>query len=215
MKNVTIAVLVIALAVTVVTLIARAQSSSVDFEVRISARERDDGRIEVALQQRAGEQWQDRILPLARLIPSERERDAWYNTTPVVFQVAVPTSPVGEVGQAGSDEASSAAADSSPGDGGVSGTGPSVVTATLEQGTYLVSISVANNNTSFGADNFIITASDTTGGSALVANEIVTRWESVVVVRIGRGLLDLAPGKILFEIDCAPGAQWTLRFERQ
>ena len=89
------------------------------------------------------------------------------------------------------------------------------MTATLEQGTYLVSISVENNNTSFGADNFIITASDTTGGSALVANEIVTRWESVVVVRVGRGLLDLAPGKILFEIDCAPGAQWTLRFERQ
>ena len=54
MKNVTIAVLVVALAATAVTLVVRAQPSSVDFEVRVSARERNDGRIEVALQQRTG-----------------------------------------------------------------------------------------------------------------------------------------------------------------
>ena len=60
-------------------------------EVRITAMRHDDGRIEFALQERAGEEWSDRLLPRARFFPASGREGRWLVSTP--FTVGVTEAP--------------------------------------------------------------------------------------------------------------------------
>ena len=74
------------LAALVVAGYAMAHVLSGDAEVRISARVLDDGRTELALQQRSDGEWGDRVLPRARFFPAEAEQDQWLNSTPLTIE---------------------------------------------------------------------------------------------------------------------------------
>ncbi len=71
-------------------------------EVRLAARVLEDGRVEVALQQRSAEAldpltgelgWDDQILPRARFLASDATPDQWYQSTPFVLTVPEPAAP--------------------------------------------------------------------------------------------------------------------------
>ena len=52
-------------------------------EVRIVARQLDDGRVEFGLQQREDGEWGERILPASRLFPASVSHSRWLNSSPV------------------------------------------------------------------------------------------------------------------------------------
>ena len=84
------------------------QTRTFETEVRINARQLEDGRIEFALQQREGNGWGERILPRQRLFPADPGNDRWLNSSPVrISGVAAST---GTIEQSGSltDEAEEA-----------------------------------------------------------------------------------------------------------
>ena len=58
-------------------------SGEADTEVRVAVRPLDDGRTEVALQQRAGSGWGERLTPDARFLPPDAERGRWLVSSPV------------------------------------------------------------------------------------------------------------------------------------
>ena len=60
-------------------------------EVRITAMRHDDGRIEFALQERAGEGWSDRLLPRARFFPASGREGRWLVSTPLTVGVVEAT----------------------------------------------------------------------------------------------------------------------------
>ena len=63
-------------------------------EVRIAAKRLDDGRIEVALQQRELDgSWGDRLLPTRRFVPASGHEGRWLTSSPV--QVALPSAAPG------------------------------------------------------------------------------------------------------------------------
>ena len=63
-------------------------ASDGDTEVRVSALRHDDGRVEVAVQQRDAEgDWGERIKPDLRFVPTDRT-GVWLNSSPVAVQVA-------------------------------------------------------------------------------------------------------------------------------
>ena len=57
-------------------------------EVRITARQLDDGRVEFALQQRVDGEWGERILPRSRYFPASVGHNRWLNSTPMTVSVA-------------------------------------------------------------------------------------------------------------------------------
>ena len=59
-------------------------------QVRISARLRDDGRIELALEQRTEDSWGERLLPQRRFFPAATESGVWLVTTPLTVTAAAP-----------------------------------------------------------------------------------------------------------------------------
>ena len=65
-------------------------ANNVSTEVRISARELDDGRVEFALQQSDGDSWGDRLLPSSRLFPASVDDSRWLNSSPLTLRVALP-----------------------------------------------------------------------------------------------------------------------------
>lgn len=79
-------------------------------EVRVVARKLDDGRVEVALQQRTvdpqaqlegldGPGWGDRLSPGLRFIPSDATVNRWYSSSSVTIEVEEPAPPsVAEIG---------------------------------------------------------------------------------------------------------------------
>ena len=91
----------IAAAVTLTTLVnqfmlgsAEADSHrQVTTEVRISAKQLADGRVEFALQQWDGRQWGERILPSPRLFPANSPVDSWRNSGRVEVQTPLPAPP--------------------------------------------------------------------------------------------------------------------------
>ena len=81
MKKLTLSVLVVvALAAGVAPALAQEAS-----EVRISARRLADGRIEFALQPRAGSGWGERELPSSRFFPANAAAGRWLNSSPVTL----------------------------------------------------------------------------------------------------------------------------------
>ncbi len=57
-------------------------------EVRITARQLEDGRVEFALQQRVDGEWGERQLPRSRYFPTDAQVGRWLNSTPLTVQVA-------------------------------------------------------------------------------------------------------------------------------
>ena len=57
-------------------------------EVRISARQLEDGRVEFALQQRVDGRWGERVLPRSRYFPADATVNRWLNSTPLMVSVA-------------------------------------------------------------------------------------------------------------------------------
>ena len=79
-----VAVVIAALAATLVTAPVAASDSDTGAEVRISARKHSDGRIEFGLQQRDGDTWSQRQLPRARFLPPTGAATGhWVNSTPL------------------------------------------------------------------------------------------------------------------------------------
>ena len=64
--------------------ITLAATQTAEVEVRINARQLDDGRVEFALQQRDGSGWSERIAPRGRYFPADPGHSRWLNSTPVV-----------------------------------------------------------------------------------------------------------------------------------
>ena len=79
-------------------------------EVRVVARQLDDGRVEVGLQTRPVDSqaqlegldsvgWSDRLLPRSRLIPADATSGRWYISSAVTIEIEEPTPPsVAEIG---------------------------------------------------------------------------------------------------------------------
>ena len=57
-------------------------------EVRINARQLEDGRVEFALQQRVDGGWGERQLPRSRYFPANAGHNRWLNSTPMTVSVA-------------------------------------------------------------------------------------------------------------------------------
>ena len=62
-------------------------------EVRITARQLEDGRVEFALQQRVGGEWGERILPRGRYFPTGATVGRWLNSTPLTVTAAESEAP--------------------------------------------------------------------------------------------------------------------------
>ena len=60
-------------------------------EVRITARQLEDGRVEFALQQRVDGEWGERVLPRSRYFPADATVNRWLNSTPLTVSVPVVT----------------------------------------------------------------------------------------------------------------------------
>ena len=92
----------VAAAVTLTTVVnqfafgpAQADShNQVTTEVRISAKQLADGRVEFALQQWNGSQWGERILPRPRLFPANSPVDLWRNSGRIEVQTPLPAEPM-------------------------------------------------------------------------------------------------------------------------
>lgn len=63
-------------------------AASYSAEVRITARQAEDGRIEFALQQKVDGEWGERILPASRFFPADVGHNRWLNSTPITVSVA-------------------------------------------------------------------------------------------------------------------------------
>lgn len=68
------------------------QTQTVETEVRINARQLEDGRTEFAIQQRDGDAWGERQIRGARYLPADVGHDRWLNSSAytVSFQVPLP-----------------------------------------------------------------------------------------------------------------------------
>lgn len=60
-------------------------------DVRISAKQLEDGRVEFALQPRDGNSWGERILPRVRFFPANSRVDLWRNSSPIGIKTPTPT----------------------------------------------------------------------------------------------------------------------------
>lgn len=58
-------------------------------EVRITARQIEDGRVEFGLQQRVDGEWGERTLPSSRYFPADVGHNRWLNSTPMTVSVSV------------------------------------------------------------------------------------------------------------------------------
>ncbi|MDE2892685.1 MAG: hypothetical protein OXN86_09305 [Chloroflexota bacterium] len=84
------------------------ETRTVETEVRINARQLDDGRTEFALQQRDGSGWGERQLVRARYLPADVGHDRWLSSSPYTVSIEVeasePVSQPGREAEASGDE---------------------------------------------------------------------------------------------------------------
>ena len=83
LKTMAILALLAALASSIVLAAADGEA-----EVRISARQLEDGRVEFGLQQRVDSRWGERVLPRSRYFPADATVNRWLNSTPMTVSVA-------------------------------------------------------------------------------------------------------------------------------
>ena len=166
--------------------------SQQEIEVRVIARQHDDGKIEFGVRH-AGED----ILPSGRFFPAGGPgHGRWLQSTPVEIEVTPAT-----VTSAKS----------------VTGTGPGLHTIRLEAGTYNCLLSVTNNVGSYGSGtNFIVALHDSENRTESLANEIEEAWDGHKRVVVGDGLFDLEPGVMDLDVShAAQGAQWSVDCQRR
>ena len=123
--------------------ITRAVTNEAEVEVRINAQRLEDGRTEFAVQQRvASGEWGERVLPRGRYFPANPEVGRWLNSTPVNLAVL-------------SDERADALSGFEVALE-LAGQGDSTMTSSLDEGYYLVKLSVQDSTyeyrTSVSAD---------------------------------------------------------------
>ena len=68
-------------------------ATSGEAEVRITARQLEDGRVEFALQQRVNGEWGERQLPRSRFFPADAQVGRWLNSSPLTVEAAEPEAP--------------------------------------------------------------------------------------------------------------------------
>ena len=154
-------------------------------EVRISARQLDDGRVEFALQQRVDGEWGERILPRSRYFPASVGHNRWLNSTPMTVSVA-------------SDEAAATPA----GTIALSGQGSYAARIDTSRASYICSFTVSGNSSSYGGGTNVIVK---IGGDLLV-NEIEESgtWSALATPR------ERSAEYGTVEVDVASGASWRL-----
>lgn len=97
MKRLSLAALAAALLAAIGLFVVQATShNTVSTEVRISARQLDDGRTEFALQQVDGSDWGERQLARARYLPADVGHDRWLNSSPYEVSIEVPAQPAAD-----------------------------------------------------------------------------------------------------------------------
>lgn len=75
---------------TVVGVVIGQSTATHTAEVRINARQLDDGRVEFALQQRLGNSWGERTLLPGRFLPADVGHDRWVSSRPFTVSIEVP-----------------------------------------------------------------------------------------------------------------------------
>ena len=169
-------------------------TSSSTVEVRVIARQHDDGRVEFGIRHEG-----DDLLPSGRFFPAGGPgHNRWLQSTPVEFEVA--TSPA-----------------TMPAGKSVTGTGPGLHTIRLEAGVYNCLLSVTNNVGSYGSGtNFIVALHDSDNRTESLANEIEEAWNGHKRVVVGDGLFDLNPGLMDLDVShAAQGAEWSVDCQRR
>ena len=99
----------------------------------------------------------------------------------------------------------------------LSGQGQGTEPINLTSGLWIVHVSVRDNSAcSSGVcfdQHFAVSIEGVNGGTALVVNQIASEWSGSDTVRVGGGLLELAPGKQIVSV--ASRGKWTVRFQKQ
>ena len=163
--------------------------ATVSTDVRINARQLEDGRVEFALEHDG-----ERILPRQRYFPAEATVDRWLRSSPIAIEIA--GAPVEQPQVAAS----------------TSGTGEQYVRlGSLAAGHYICAASI-EDNTSGGRDShFAIVSHGADGdyGSAH-ANEIAGSFSNTSRLVIGDEYpADLAPGVVWIEVSAAESGRWS------
>ena len=100
----------------------------------------------------------------------------------------------------------------------LSGRGTATRRVRLDPGLWTVALRVSGNlDRTFGSaieDNFIVGIESVAGdASAVLANEIASRWTGSETLRVGRGFLALTPGVQVVSVDAT--GSWELVFQRE
>ena len=99
----------------------------------------------------------------------------------------------------------------------LSGEGTAVRRVELAAGLWTADMEVRGNaDTTFGtsiADNFIVTIESAESGSTVLANEIATLWSGETPLRVGRGLMEVGPGRQIVSVDAS--GTWTIVFRNE
>ena len=163
-------------------------------EVRISARQLDDGRVEFALQQRVDGEWGERILPPSRYFPANVGHSRWLNSTPLTVTLPEATSPV---------RAASV----------LTGQGDHVQAITLDAGVYYCDLSVSDNAAEYGGGrHFAVVFEGRDGGYELLANESETAWSARKKITVGDGWSDL---RGVIDVEVTATGSWSISCARQ
>ena len=163
--------------------------ATVSTEVRINARQLEDGRVEFALEHEG-----ERILPSQRYFPANAAVARWLRSSPIEIEIA--GAPV--------DEPQAAASTSGTGEGYVR-------LGALAAGHYICEASVENNTASHGAGHFAIVSHGADGDyGALHANEGASTFSNTSRLVIGDGYpADLAPGVVWLEVSATQNGRWS------
>ena len=93
LRSATIALLLIALAGMVTTVVVRSQSQTADVEVRVRAKRLADGRTEFAVQQRQDNDWSESLFSSNPKLTADPVTDRWYNSRAVSASVDIDAQP--------------------------------------------------------------------------------------------------------------------------
>ncbi|MDE2966619.1 MAG: hypothetical protein OXS30_03880 [Chloroflexota bacterium] len=95
-RGAVVAIVVLAFVCSVAGLAVSQSTTTHTAQVRINARQLDDGRVEFALQQRDGASWGDRLLLPGRFLAANVGHDRWVSTRAYTVSIEVPVAQVEE-----------------------------------------------------------------------------------------------------------------------
>ena len=161
-------------------------AASHEAEVRITARQLEDGRVEFALQQRVDGEWGERQLPRSRFFPANVGHNRWLNSTPLT--VSVEAEALEETSTGGSAIS-------------LSGTGSYADIIDTSAERYVCTFTVSGNTSRYGSTNVVVYI-----GGDLLVNEIeeAGTWRAIATP------YDWSPEYGTVEVDVASAAVWQL-----